>query len=93
VTKIAAVTEPECIFQFIEAPGFMDDPSDENSLVPTLSGDELAAREQQVEGRMKRKMLALCKLFDQGGTKVIISDGRTEHPLLDAINGHGTTIS
>jgi len=38
-------------------------------------------------------MLALCKLFDQGGAKVIISDGRTEHPLLDAINGHGTTIS
>ncbi|MGB1311345.1 MAG: [LysW]-aminoadipate kinase [Leucothrix sp.] len=93
VTKIAAVTEPECIFQFIEAPGFMDDPADENSLVPTLTGSELAAREQQVEGRMKRKMLALCKLFDQGGAKVVISDGRTEHPLLDAINGAGTTIS
>lgn len=93
VTKLAAVTEPECIFQFIEAPGFLDDHTDEASVVPTMSGAELVAREQQVEGRMKRKMLALCKLFDQGGAKVIIADGRTEHPLSDALEGKGTTIS
>lgn len=93
VTCLAAVTEPECIFQFIEAPGFMDDPADERSLVKTLSGAELEAREAQVEGRMKRKMLALRKLFEQGGAKVVIADGRVERPLLAAIDGGGTVIS
>jgi acetylglutamate/LysW-gamma-L-alpha-aminoadipate kinase len=49
--------------------------------------------EEKVEGRMKRKILALRKLFEAGDTTVIISDGRTEHPILDALNGKGTTIS
>lgn len=92
VTCLAGATNPECIFQFIEASGFLDDPSDETSVVKTMTSNELAAREAQVEGRMKRKMLALCKLFDQGAARVVIADGRTEHPLTDAMNGHGTTI-
>lgn len=93
VTCLAGVTQPECIFQFIEAPGFLDDPADETSVVKTMSSTELVAREAQVEGRMKRKMLALCSLFEQGAARVIIADGRTEHPLADALDGQGTTIS
>lgn len=93
VTCLAEVTQPECIFQFIEAPGFLDDPADEASIVRTMTGAELSTREAQVEGRMKRKMLALCALFKQGAARVIIADGRTEHPLADALNGQGTLIS
>ena len=93
VTCLAGVTNPECIFQFIEAPGFLDDAADETTIVKTMTGAELKAREAQVEGRMKRKMLALCSLFDQGAARVVIADGRTDHPLADAIAGHGTTIS
>ncbi len=93
VTTLAAATQPTCIFQFIEAPGFLEDAADECSLVPTLSGAELSVREAQVEGRMKRKMLALRQLFEQGGAKVIIADGRTAHPLQDALNGAGTTLA
>lgn len=93
ITCLAAVTKPECIFQFIEAPGFLDDPTDESSVVKTMTGAELSQREAQVQGRMKRKMLALCSLFEQGAARVIIADGRTEHPLADALAGQGTTIS
>ena len=93
VTCLAGVTSPECIFQFIEAPGFLDDPADELSIVKKMTGAELAIREAQVEGRMKRKMRALCSLFDQGAARVVIADGRTGHPLADAIAGHGTTIT
>jgi acetylglutamate/LysW-gamma-L-alpha-aminoadipate kinase len=82
----------EKIFQFIEAPGFLDDKDDPNSLVRTISKQELAAREAQVEGRMKRKLLALKNLFDSGAVTVIIADGRTEHPVKDALKGKGTTI-
>jgi acetylglutamate/LysW-gamma-L-alpha-aminoadipate kinase len=76
----------------IEAPGFLLDKNDPNSLIKKISKDELTLMEEKVEGRMKRKILALRKLFENGDTTVIISDGRTEHPIIDALNGNGTII-
>jgi acetylglutamate/LysW-gamma-L-alpha-aminoadipate kinase len=70
----------------------MDDINDDRSLVPAISKAELDAREAQVEGRMKRKMLALKKLMENGAARVIISDGRVEHPVQDALSGKGTII-
>ena len=80
------------VIQLIEAPGFLDDKNDEGSMLQTLSASEITDREASVEGRMKRKMLALGRLFDAGAHEVIISDGRTVHPILDALAGKGTTI-
>ena len=80
------------ILQLIEEPGFLDDAGDPQSLVKTLSRSELEQREAQVEGRMKRKMLALTKLFAAGAAEVVISDGRVEHPVIDALHGAGTLI-
>jgi len=82
----------DTVIQLIEAPGFMDDIKDDGSLVPNISRAELDAREAQVEGRMKRKMLALKKLMENGAARVIISDGRVEHPVQDALSGKGTII-
>jgi acetylglutamate/LysW-gamma-L-alpha-aminoadipate kinase len=82
----------EHIVQLIEAPGFLDDKDDPTSLVPTLSRGEIERREQQVEGRMKRKMLALRRLFESGASRVTIGDGRTETPISDALAGKGTII-
>lgn len=92
VNVLQEALRAERIFQFIEAPGFLEDRDDPRSLVKNLSKDELSTREQQVEGRMKRKLLALQRLFDAGAATVTISDGRVEHPLKDALDGHGTTI-
>lgn len=83
----------EKIISLIEAPGFLLDKNDENSLVKKVSKEELETMEQKVEGRMKRKILALRKLFENSNPTVIISDGRTEHPVIDALNGKGTIIS
>ncbi|MEG8945905.1 [LysW]-aminoadipate kinase [Rosettibacter firmus] len=93
VALLQSEFKAEKIISLIEAPGFLLDKNDENSLVSKLSKEELEAMEQKVEGRMKRKILALRKLFENGNTTVIISDGRTEHPVLDALNGKGTIIS
>jgi len=41
---------------------------------------------------MKRKVLALRKLFEKGHCKVILTDGRVENPISDAMNGGGTII-
>jgi acetylglutamate/LysW-gamma-L-alpha-aminoadipate kinase len=49
--------------------------------------------DEEVEGRMRRKMLAVRKLFEAGATRVIIADGRAEHPVDDALSGKGTVIS
>lgn len=80
------------IINLIEAPGFLEDINDPNSVVKEMSQIELEKREAQVEGRMKRKMLALKKLFESGECTVYISDGRTQNPITDALEGVGTTI-
>ncbi len=80
------------ILQFIEAPGFLEDKNNPDSLVASILKQELVDREMQVTGRMKRKLLALRRLFEEGAKTVIISDGRTEHPVADALAGKGTVI-
>ena len=82
----------EKIFQFIEAPGFLEDSNDENSLISYISSAELKRKEEAVEGRMKRKLYALNKLLENNGTKIIIADGRVESPFNDALKGKGTII-
>jgi [amino group carrier protein]-L-2-aminoadipate 6-kinase len=93
VALIANALEVDTVVQLIEAPGFMDNPDDPNSLVKTMTVEELTRRESEVEGRIKRKLLALTKLFKVGKTRVIIADGRTDSPVTDALNGAGTHIS
>lgn len=83
----------EKIISLIEAPGFLDDKNNPDSLVKMISQTELERREAQVEGRMKRKILALRKLFEGGDTTVILADGRIENPIKNALQGGGTTIS
>ena len=80
------------ILQLIEAPGFLDQRDDPESVVRQMTQHELEARENQVEGRMKRKMLALRRLFHAGAAEVVIADGRNEHPVRDALAGQGTLI-
>jgi [amino group carrier protein]-L-2-aminoadipate/L-glutamate 6-kinase len=80
------------IVQLIEAPGFLDDKNDPGSLVRNLSRSELEQREQQVEGRMKRKMLALKRLIESGASRIVIGDGRGQTPIRDALAGKGTVV-
>ncbi len=93
VRKLHEALQADLVIQLIEAKGFLSDPADPESVVPVISTLELEKREEHAQGRMKRKMLALKKMFKNGAAKVIISDGRTEHPLQDALNGKGTVIS
>ncbi len=92
IVQLAAALEIDTVIQLIEAPGFLDDAADEASLVERMSLVELNTREAQVEGRIKRKLLALTRLCASGKTRVIITDGRGDHPVEDALNGKGTHI-
>jgi len=92
VALLQNTIQADKIIQLIEAPGFLNDPEDPKSLIKSLSAKDLLIREEQVDGRMKRKMLALRKLLETGTHQVIISDGRIEHPINHALAGKGTII-
>lgn len=92
VALLQSELKAEKIIQLIEAPGFLKDKNDPSSIIGRISKAELEEMEKSVDGRMKRKILALRKLFETADTTVIISDGRTEHPIIDALSGKGTVI-
>jgi acetylglutamate/LysW-gamma-L-alpha-aminoadipate kinase len=93
VRVLQKALKADTVINLIEAAGFLENKDDATSLIESIPASELEAREQQVEGRMKRKMLALKKLFEQGATRIIISDGRSEHPVTGALAGKGTVIA
>lgn len=82
----------DTVIQLIEAPGLMGDVADASTLHKTLSPEQAGAMEENAEGRIKRKMHALNKLVQGGVEKVIVSDGRIDHPVRDALAGAGTWI-
>jgi len=92
VRVIQGALRAHTVINLIEAPGFLENKDDEDSLISKIPATELEAREQQVDGRMKRKMLAVKKLFEHGASRVIIADGRREHPVRDALSGRGTVV-
>jgi len=92
VAVLQGALNADKVIQLIEAPGFLEDKDDEASMLQVLSASELKEREASVEGRMKRKMLALSRLIDAGAAEVIIADGRVTHPVHDALSDKGTSI-
>jgi len=90
VVLLHAALGADLIVHLIEAPGLLADPADPGSLVQNLTAADLESWEQRVTGRMKRKLMALRKLFGQGATRVIIGDGRVERPISSLLAGGGT---
>ena len=75
VTVLNVALKADLVIQLIEAPGFLEDENDPESVVPRIPRSELARRTQEVAGRMKRKMMALQKLTASGSTQVVIATG------------------
>ena len=61
-------------------------------MIASMTAAEVAIRESQIEGRIKRKLLALKTLVQASDVKVYIADGRVEQPIQNAIAGKGTVI-
>jgi len=93
VAMLSEALRPRWIIQLIEAPGLLRDPSDPLSAVPFIPRGDVERWEDRVEGRMKRKMLAIKRLVGLRSTTVTITDGRRESPISDAIAGRGTVIA
>lgn len=80
------------VIQLIEAPGFLANEMDPDSLVPALSFQALHEQEQRATGRFQRKLRTLKRISDSNRARITIADGRREHPVLDALSGMGTVI-
>lgn len=92
VTLLSRSYRPPVVVQLIEAPGLLRNPGDESSVIANLHPSELKNWEAQSSGRIKRKLHALAGLYLDGDPEVILADGRREHPVLDALDHHGTVI-
>lgn len=92
VALLQSVYHAEAVVQLIEAPGLLADPDDDTSRIERLSRGELAAWEERAAGRLRRKLHALAALLDGPSSRVVVGDGRVEHPLRDALAGAGTVI-
>ncbi len=76
-----------------EKPGLLENPDDENTLVPRVEKEKIEDYLAFARGRMKKKMLG-AKRAIEGGVEVIFwGDGRIENPILNALEGKGTVIS
>jgi acetylglutamate/LysW-gamma-L-alpha-aminoadipate kinase len=79
------------IIQLIEAKGLLKDKDDPDSVISSLSKHELHEWENEVKGRMKRKIYALRKLSETR-CEILLSDGRVENPIKNAFDSKGTKI-
>lgn len=91
--KIAAALGAKTIVSLFEAPGFLKDPADENSLMRNLSLAELLANQDSAQGRMKKKILGAAEALAAGVEKIYWADGRVEQPITRALAGEGTIIT
>jgi acetylglutamate/LysW-gamma-L-alpha-aminoadipate kinase len=66
---------------------------DENSFVAQVSSREFDSAFDWAQGRMKRKVLGAQEALNGGVRRVIIGDGRLEHPVQRALAGEGTSFT
>ena len=92
VCLLQSVLHARMIIQLIEAPGLLSDPKNPKSLLSRVTPEEIPSLMEKTNGRMKRKLLALSRLFTNDAPRVLIADGRTEHPIRDALDGKGTVV-
>jgi acetylglutamate/LysW-gamma-L-alpha-aminoadipate kinase len=90
---VAGAARAEELIILTNVPGLMRNFPDESTLIAHLPKNGLEQAISFAEGRMKKKVLGASEAFELGVPKVIFADGRTDHPLLDALAGKGTLIS
>ncbi|HEY0601571.1 MAG TPA: [LysW]-aminoadipate kinase [Herpetosiphonaceae bacterium] len=90
---IAGALGAETLLLLSNVAGLLRRFPDESTLVSQVRRGELEAASEWAQGRMKKKLLGAAEALNAGVGRVIIGDGRREHPLQSALDGAGTTIS
>ena len=92
VTLLNSHYKARRVIQLIEEKGLLSDPADRDSLVEKVTRADLETWINKEQGRIKRKLYAIGKLLAGGADKVVIADGRLEHPVNAALRDKGTVF-
>ena len=90
---VAASLGAATLIVLSNVPGLLADPGDEGSLIPQLAREEIAGHEALVTGGMRRKLIGAREALLGGVRRVILADGRDEHPVRAALAGRGTVMA
>ena len=89
---VASALKAETLLLLTAVPGLMKNFPDESTLIWQIPQSQLPAALEAAQGRMKKKVLGAEEALLGGVGKVIIADGRIEHPISSALAGNGTII-
>jgi [amino group carrier protein]-L-2-aminoadipate 6-kinase len=76
-----------------EAPGMLESPEDESTVIRFIKKSELKNMMQFAKGMMKKKIIGAIEAFAAGAEEICWGDSRIENPVTSALEGKGTTIS
>ena len=90
---VATALQAETLVLLSNVPGLLRDFPDEGALIPLVEQGQIEEfLERYAQGRMKRKLLGAREALEGGVGRVILSDGRIESPVSQALAGRGTVI-
>lgn len=89
---VAAALKAEMLILLTAVPGLMKNFPDESTLIRRLPQSQLSAASEAAQGRMKKKVLGAQEALKGGVSRVIISDGRIQNPISNALSENGTVI-
>lgn len=94
---LACALKPAKLVYLSDVPGLLRDPSDENTLIHSVSSEEAQSliKEGIISGGMIPKIASALEALESGVEKIHFIDGRTPHTLLLEIftkSGIGTEI-
>jgi acetylglutamate/LysW-gamma-L-alpha-aminoadipate kinase len=89
---VAAALEADTLVILSNVPGLLADAQDERTLVTSLSSLDMSQYEALASGGMRRKLIGAREGLQAGVRRVVLADGRVEHPVLAALAGRGTVI-
>ena len=89
---VAAALEADTLVILSNVPGLLADAQDERTLVTSLCRLNVGQYEGQVSGGMRRKLIGAREALQAGVRRVVLADGRAEHPVQAALAGRGTVI-
>jgi acetylglutamate/LysW-gamma-L-alpha-aminoadipate kinase len=89
---VASALKAESLLLLTAVPGLMKNFPDESTLIRQLPQSQLSAAGEAAQGRMKKKVLGAEEALKGGVSRVVISDGRIQNPITNALAGNGTVI-
>lgn len=89
---VAAALKAETLILLTAVPGLLKNFPDESTLIRELPQNQLSAARDVAGGRMKKKVLGAEEALKGGVSRVIISDGRIQNPISNALSENGTVI-